>query len=356
MHKDHPECHAFTYEDLVSKPEETIRIVCEYLDIDFSMDMLTFKHTLGDFLFNSERDRNDYTFESPTTNDPFNKVRSYNSVQQQIQSHNLLSISEVEFIESALWKLYVDVCGPQMEKMGNLLREKVWFAFDLDDTLHEFRKASSSAAAAVFQYLHATHHHIAVDDLSSTYSTILSQKTSSAFTDGRTSTEYRKEHFSTLLESHSIASDEVTLDHLAGLYKDILEKSLQLKPGALHLLQHLRSVFGKKTMIITEGPFDAQQWTIAALGLAPYVDILVTTNDMGKSKIDGLFGAVLEKFRIKPDDIIFIGDSAARDVAPAGKKQLQVWSGGAQDKFSAEDKIYFGRVDVRPSVHPRPSS
>ena len=184
MHKVHPECHAFTYEDLVSNPAETIKSVCEYLDIDFSMDMLTFKHTLGDFLFNSERDRNDYTFESPTTNDPFNKVRSYNSVQQQIPSHSLLSISEVEFIESALGKLYVDVCGPQLEKMRNLLREKVWFAFDLDDTLHEFRKASSSAAAAVFQYLHATHHHIAVDDLSSTYSTILSQKTSSAFTDG----------------------------------------------------------------------------------------------------------------------------------------------------------------------------
>ena len=114
------------------------------------------------------------------------------------------------------------------------------------------------------------------------------------------------------------------MDYLAGLYKDILEKSLQLKPGALHLLQHLHSVLSKKTMIITEGPFDAQQWTIAALGLAPYVDILVTTNDMGKSKIDGLFSAVLEKFQIKPDDIIFIGDSAARDVAPAGKKQLQV--------------------------------
>ena len=39
---------------------------------------------------------------------------------------------------------------------------------------------------------------------------------------------------------------------------------LQLKMGALHLLQHLR-VLGKKTMIIrfiTEGPSDAQQWTM----------------------------------------------------------------------------------------------
>ena len=201
--------------------------------------------------------------------------------------------------------------------------KKIWFAFDLDDTLHEFRKASSSAAAAVFQYLHATYH-IAVDDLSSSYSTILSQKTSNAFTDGRTSTEYRKERFSALLESHSIVSDEVTLDHLAGLHKDVLEKSLQLKPGALRLLQHLR-VLGKKTMIITERPFDAQQWTITALGIAPYVDILVTTNDMGKSKIDGLFGTVLQKFQIKPNDMIFIGDSAVRDVAPARIEGIWSW-------------------------------
>ena len=128
-----------------------------------------------------------------------------------------------------------------------------------------------------------------------------------------------------MLESHSIASDEITLDHLAGLYKDILEKSLQLKPGALHLLQYLHSVLGKKIMIITEGPFDAQQWTIAALGIEPYVDTLVTTNDMGKSKIDGLFGAVIEKFRIKPDDIIFIGDSAARDIAPARSEGIWSW-------------------------------
>jgi hypothetical protein len=170
MHKDHPECHAFTYEDLVSNPEATIRSVCEYLDIDFSMDMLSFKHSPSDFLFNSEQEKNIYSGESPATSGLFHTVRSYSSVQQRILSHDLLSISEVEFIESALGKLYVDVCGPQVEKMRNLLCEKVWFAFDLDDTLHEFRKASSSAAAAVFQYLHIVHH-IAVDDLSSTYST-----------------------------------------------------------------------------------------------------------------------------------------------------------------------------------------
>ena len=81
MHKNHPECHAFTYEDLVSNPEQTIRSVCEYLDIDFSMDMLSFKHSLGDFLVNSEREKNMYTNESSTSG-LFNTVRSYSSVQQ----------------------------------------------------------------------------------------------------------------------------------------------------------------------------------------------------------------------------------------------------------------------------------
>lgn len=292
------------------------------MDIDFSLDMLSFKHSSSNFL-NSEREKNIYSGQSPAPSGLCYTVRSYNDLPQQILSHGLLSIPEVEFIESTLGKFYVDVCGPQVEKMRNLLREKVWFAFDLDDTLHEFRKASSAAAAAVFQYLHIAHH-IAVDDLSSTYSTILLQKTSSAFTDGRTSAEYRKERFSALLESHTLASDEVLLDHLAGLYKDILEKSLQLKSGALHLLQHLR-VVGKKIMIITEGPFDAQQWTMTALDIAPYVDILVTTNDMGKSKVDGLFAAVLQKFGIKPDDMIYIGDNAVRDVAPARAEGIWSW-------------------------------
>jgi putative hydrolase of the HAD superfamily len=134
---------------------------------------------------------------------------------------------------------------------------------------------------------------------------------------------------------------------------------LQLKMGALHLLQHFR-VLGKKTMIIrfkAEGPSATQQWTMAALGIAPYVDVLMTTNDMGKLKIDGLFGSVVQRFRIKPDEMVYIGDSATRDIAPARlggiwswlyvrrKRQLRVRGRGAQDKFSDENEVYFGRKE-----------
>jgi len=250
-------------------------------------------------------------------------VRSHSSVQPHIQSHGLLTVSEVEFIESEIGKSFIDICGPEMETMRILLREKVWFGFDLDDTLHEFHKASGAAATAVFHHIHNTHH-IAIDDLKATYSTILMRRTSNAFTDGKTSTEYRKERFSALLQAHSIVSNEDILDHLANLYKNTLKQSLQLKPGALHLLRNLHALH-KKIIVITEGPLDAQQWTIEALGIAPYIDILVTTNELGMSKVDGLFGAVLQKFRIDSEEMVYVGDSGARDVAPASKEGIWAW-------------------------------
>lgn len=69
--------------------------------------------------------------------------------------------------------------------------------------------------------------------------------------------------------------------------------------------------------MVTEGPADAQEWTVRELGLRPYIDILVTTNELGRSKADGLFGVVLEKYRIAVDQIVYFGDNEVRDVAAA---------------------------------------
>jgi putative hydrolase of the HAD superfamily len=68
---------------------------------------------------------------------------------------------------------------------------------------------------------------------------------------------------------------------------------------------------------VTEGPQDAQEWTIKNLGLAPLIDQLITSNQLGKSKVDGLFPAMLQELSIDAKDVIFIGDNATRDVEPA---------------------------------------
>lgn len=65
-----------------------------------------------------------------------------------------------------------------------------------------------------------------------------------------------------------------------------------------------------------------QEWTVQELGIRPYIDVLVTTNEVGKSKIDGLFGAVLEKYGIAAEDIVYFGDNAIRDVQAARQEGI----------------------------------
>jgi putative hydrolase of the HAD superfamily len=213
---------------------------------------------------------------------------------------------------------------------------KTWFGFDLDDTLHEFRQASAHASTHVFQEIHASNNHISVDTLRTTYQNILRSATANAFTDGRSSTEYRRERFGRLLQERGLV-DTPLLERLLEEYRVSLRENLTLKEGALHLLQTLQQL-GKKVIVITEGPSDAQEWSVQELGIRPYVDVLVTTNEIGLSKVDGLFGNVLEKYNIAVDDIVYFGDNEVRDIQAARAEGMLAVLYNAEEDFYLEDK------------------
>ncbi len=326
MHLAHPSTHAIIYEDLIAKPEQTVRELCNYWGIAFSEKMLSFEHSFSDFLYNSEREERIYTVENPLG--LFSTVQQSTSVVPQ-PAHELLSVEEVEHLELTIGKQYIDTYigrppstttithhSNEGFDLGSLLRSKTWFGFDLDDTLHGFRKASSAASTVVFELISKRHPSSSIEKLRTAYAAILADKTSAAFTNGKTSTDYRKERFASLLEAHDILYTTSALDDLAESYKDALKQNLKLKAGALHLLQYLKS-YAKKVMIISEGPRDAQEWTIEVLGLAPLVDVVATSNEMGISKVDGLHSAVMEKYEIRREDMVFIGDNAVRDIEAA---------------------------------------
>ena len=67
-----------------------------------------------------------------------------------------------------------------------------WVAFDLDDTLHFYRKASGRASAAVFAYLD-DEFGCGVDQLKAAYAGILKHAQMGGFGDGRTARECRGE-------------------------------------------------------------------------------------------------------------------------------------------------------------------
>lgn len=109
------------------------------------------------------------------------------------------------------------------------------------------------------------------------------------------------------------------------MYEKTLTAHLVLKPGVVSLLESLKQR-GKCVAIVTEGPQDAQERAVTALGLTPYFDRLITTNAFGVAKVDGLFERALEALQIKGGDAVMVGDSWDRDVVPAGNAGIGcVW-------------------------------
>ncbi|KAJ5099783.1 hypothetical protein N7532_006784 [Penicillium argentinense] len=236
--------------------------------------------------------------------------------------------------------------------LPSIIASKKWFGFDLDDTLHEFRKASAQASQSVFESIHAQYG-IGIDSLKSSYSQVLQTTTAGAFTDGRTSTDYRRERFTRLLQTHGIndANQDTDVESLLTIYKSSLKSSLALKAGALSFLRAIQDR-GKKIIVVTEGPADAQEWTIRELGLEPLVDVAVTTNEIGKSKVEGLFSIVLYKYDINREEIIYFGDNAIRDIKASQEEGIvavlydEKQNNQLSDKFSLRINSWKAMQDI----------
>ncbi|SPJ91030.1 uncharacterized protein FTOL_13432 [Fusarium torulosum] len=205
------------------------------------------------------------------------------------------------------------------DKLRAILQTKAWFGFDLDDTLHEFRKASRAATTYCLSRIASKNPGITLQNLQEQYGIILKQGAADAFTDGKTSHDYRRARFTATLSHFGLSHNSV--DELLEDYERVLVENLTLKPGAIALLEAIKTS-GRKIAVITEGPQDAQERAIRDLGIDKYIDFLATTNYFGVAKISGLFGKVLNHLEIQHQDLVYVGDSQPRDIEPATKEGI----------------------------------
>ncbi|KAM3448666.1 hypothetical protein MY3296_007558 [Beauveria thailandica] len=302
------------YERLVQQPQNEVQRVCTRWGVPFSETMLDFRKPFGpSFIFPTDREEDMYCKKkllgSSTT------AEATSSVIPDVPPHSLLSNDEKDKLEEHLGRLYLRCWQDEVPRLRDVLLEKAWIGFDLDDTLHEFRKASSMATNEVLAIM-SRQYNIPMPALKQKYSRVLQLKTANAFSDGKTSFDYRKERFSLVLEHFALSYDTQFMTLLLETYQATLSASLELKCGALGLLSTLKNV-GKKIVVITEGPQDGQERTVEALGIGSYIDFLATTNHFGVSKTDGLFPKVLQHLGISSGDMAYIGDNVRRDMEPA---------------------------------------
>lgn len=334
----HNDCSfAIIYERLVQQPEAEVRMLCSWWGVPFEQEMLCFQKQFCDFVFQNERERSTYCEKNPEG--LFDSVKAHLEIVSTIQSHQLLTPEELEVIEISMGKQYLQLWGSKFDEIHAILYSKFWFAFDLDDTLHDFRESSGTALLSVLTKISADHG-TNIDEMQKLYRQILAEKTAAAFTDGRTSRDYRKERFEALTSKLQLPCDDEYSNSLADTYETNLATSLRLKSGASCLLTTLKKL-GKKIAIVTEGPEDAQIRTLRQLGIHDQVDFLATTNRFRTSKVDGLLRRVLEAIGASANEVVCIGDSWPRDMEPAmAEKVFAV-------HFSERRNVSLDQVPVR---------
>lgn len=302
------------YERLVQEPQTEIQRICARWGVPFSETMLEFLDPFGSsFIFSSDRERRIYCDEKPL--DLFTTVEASSSVLPDVPSHGLLSNTEKEHIEKHVGLRYLHCWQDDILRLRAILAEKTWIGFDLDDTLHEFRRSSGTATDKVLEEMHKQYN-IKLTALGAEYSKVLKKTTANAFSDGKSSWYYRRERFASVLAEFGIGVNDRFMAHLLNLYESTLMSSLELKCGAFSLLTTAKAM-GKKIVVITEGPQDAQEKAVRGLGIEKSIDFLATTNYFRVSKTEGLFPRVLEHLGVSPGDMAYIGDNEERDMKPA---------------------------------------
>jgi putative hydrolase of the HAD superfamily len=212
-----------------------------------------------------------------------------------------------------------------------------WIAFDLDDTLHYFARAAGRASKAVFCDIERQFG-IGVDDLDEAYREILRVAQSRHFSQPKTAREYRAERFGALLSKFAQAPGP-QLDRLLDVYDAALGEALELKPGARQALTAAKRA-GLSVMVISEAPHDAQTTTIERLGIAPNIDLLVTSASEQASKSDGLFEKALERAGCERHEVLYVGDSLDRDIAPTSAL-------GIANVYVGDDELPDGSAAMR---------
>jgi putative hydrolase of the HAD superfamily len=164
---------------------------------------------------------------------------------------------------------------------------------------------------------------------------------------GKLFDEYGMENqkiFEIFLEKVTGKNDEKFLAAGVVAYRRVKELHLKTYPNVASTLMKLRKR-GLKLAIVTDAP-RFQAWTrLFGLKLEKCFDLVVAFEDTGEQKPSHLpFRTALRKLRVKPENVMMIGDSISRDVLGAKKlgmvavlaKYGQVWKEKEKGKADFE--------------------
>ncbi|MCG8584840.1 MAG: HAD-IA family hydrolase, partial [Pirellulales bacterium] len=196
--------------------------------------------------------------------------------------------------------------------------------FDLDDTLFDHKHCSRAGLTAV-QRTHAGRIGGSIDEVELAYRELLEEWHEKVLDGSMSIDESRIERFRVLLSSEETAATDEESHAAARCYRSAYDAAYRPVPGSIDLLQRLKEEY--PIGIVTNHVVSEQVKKIATIGLEPFIDELVVSEEVGVAKPDArIFEAALSRLGAAPDKAVMIGDSWASDVLGATKLGIRtIW-------------------------------
>ncbi|MDE2775914.1 MAG: HAD-IA family hydrolase [Chloroflexota bacterium] len=185
--------------------------------------------------------------------------------------------------------------------------------FDLDDTLFSLRGCEAEALQRTLEYAGLLSR--LPTDYAERYAAISSAYWAARTTDGYT--QYTREQVIELswrdfLSHHGL--DAALSTGLADRFWAEYCQSAGFNPGARETLRRLSLSY--RLGIVTNGYSDSQRGRLQAAGLLHVFDPLLISEEVGVAKPDArIFELALTKLRLRPDEVLYVGDSISHDRA-----------------------------------------
>ena len=183
--------------------------------------------------------------------------------------------------------------------------------FDLDNTLYKYAPAHEKALKKVYQCI-KKEIKISLKEFLRLYK--ISKKEIHRGLAGTASSHNRVLYFQRLIEkTHNTIEPDVILN-LYDLYWNTFLNTMKLGKGVLKTLKRMK-LEGIKTAIISDLTTQIQLRKMSKLGITPYIDVLVTSEEAGSEKPNKImFLLALNKLNALPSDAVMVGDNPINDI------------------------------------------
>lgn len=196
--------------------------------------------------------------------------------------------------------------------------------FDLDDTLFDHvgtARAALAASTAQFRFEPA----VTLDELYQRYSEQLEAMHPRVMAGEISHQAARQLRFEQLLAPYGVLPDAAAAKEFAAFHYGHYRRLRQPIAGALALLRALKPRY--RLGIVTNNRTEEQVDKLAALGLTPLIDALITAEDVGATKPDPhIFQVALERLDARSEETVLVGDNWTADVLGARAAGIRpVW-------------------------------